>query len=80
MKEEVDSEDDFDMGTSPPLKLNCKKLEKKEKEEEEDSEEDEDDWEEVEGKAQLKKKNSVILLCVILHFFNLQRTIVLYVG
>ncbi|GAA6229708.1 DNA repair protein complementing XP-C cells [Lates japonicus] len=52
VKEEVDSEDDFDMGTSPPLKLNCKKPEKKEEEEEEDSEEDEDDWEEVEELAE----------------------------
>uniref|UniRef100_A0A3B4ZY68 XPC complex subunit, DNA damage recognition and repair factor n=1 Tax=Stegastes partitus TaxID=144197 RepID=A0A3B4ZY68_9TELE len=53
VKEEVDSEEDFDMETSPPppkFKMSAKKAEKtKEEEVEEDSEEDEDDWEEVEG-------------------------------
>nr|XP_046253126.1 DNA repair protein complementing XP-C cells isoform X2 [Scatophagus argus] len=51
-EEEADSEDDFDMLTSPPRlgTVNAKKREKEEEEEEEeeDSEEDEDDWEEVE--------------------------------
>ncbi|XP_012775312.1 DNA repair protein complementing XP-C cells isoform X2 [Maylandia zebra] len=52
--EENDSEDDFDMVTSPPrLKVNTKKPEKEEEEEGEDSEEeDEDDWEEVEELAE----------------------------
>ncbi|XP_071331339.1 DNA repair protein complementing XP-C cells isoform X2 [Trachinotus anak] len=56
---EVDSEDDFDMVTSPPpvVKARAKKPEQEEKEEEEeeeedDSEEDEDDWEEVEELAE----------------------------
>uniref|UniRef100_A0A3Q2V6L4 Xeroderma pigmentosum, complementation group C n=1 Tax=Haplochromis burtoni TaxID=8153 RepID=A0A3Q2V6L4_HAPBU len=54
--EENDSEDDFDMVTSPPrLKVNTKKPEKEEEEEGEDSEEeDEDDWEEVEGKCKIR--------------------------
>ncbi|XP_073327159.1 DNA repair protein complementing XP-C cells [Pagrus major] len=54
-EEETDSEDDFDMVTSPPPtgRVNAKKTEKEEEkeeeEEEEDSEEDDDDdWEEVE--------------------------------
>ncbi|XP_022613282.1 DNA repair protein complementing XP-C cells [Seriola dumerili] len=59
---EIDSEDEFDMVTSPPpvVKVNAKKPEREEKEEEEeeeeemeeDSEEDEDDWEEVEELAE----------------------------
>ncbi|CAK6972907.1 DNA repair protein complementing XP-C cells [Scomber scombrus] len=50
-EEEIDSEDDFDMVTSPTrmVKVTAKKPEKEE--EEEDSEEDEDDWEEVEELA-----------------------------
>uniref|UniRef100_A0A3B5A7N3 XPC complex subunit, DNA damage recognition and repair factor n=1 Tax=Stegastes partitus TaxID=144197 RepID=A0A3B5A7N3_9TELE len=56
VKEEVDSEEDFDMETSPPppkFKMSAKKAEKtKEEEVEEDSEEDEDDWEEVEELAE----------------------------
>ncbi|XP_042347792.1 DNA repair protein complementing XP-C cells [Plectropomus leopardus] len=52
VKEEgADSEEDFDMVTSPPhvVTVNVKKTEKEEEEEDEDdSEEDEDDWEEVE--------------------------------
>uniref|UniRef100_A0A669B1R0 Xeroderma pigmentosum, complementation group C n=1 Tax=Oreochromis niloticus TaxID=8128 RepID=A0A669B1R0_ORENI len=54
--EENDSEDDFDMVTSPPrlLKVNTKKPEKEEEGVGEDSEEeDEDDWEEVEGKCKI---------------------------
>uniref|UniRef100_A0A665T0J5 Xeroderma pigmentosum, complementation group C n=1 Tax=Echeneis naucrates TaxID=173247 RepID=A0A665T0J5_ECHNA len=53
--QENDSEDDFDMTTSPPpmVTVNAKKTEKEVKEEEEDdSEEDEDDWEEVEELAE----------------------------
>ncbi|CAI5646970.1 unnamed protein product [Oreochromis niloticus] len=53
--EENDSEDDFDMVTSPPrlLKVNTKKPEKEEEGVGEDSEEeDEDDWEEVEELAE----------------------------
>ncbi|XP_013765710.1 DNA repair protein complementing XP-C cells isoform X2 [Pundamilia nyererei] len=50
--EENDSEDDFDMVTSPPrLKVNTKKPEKEE-EGEDSEEEDEDDWEEVEELAE----------------------------
>ncbi|KAM3617709.1 uncharacterized protein V6R79_010099 [Siganus canaliculatus] len=57
-KEENDSEDDFDMVTSPPVPVSrvTEQAKKKEKEdddeEEEDSEEDEDDWEEVEELAE----------------------------
>ncbi|XP_040917530.1 DNA repair protein complementing XP-C cells isoform X2 [Toxotes jaculatrix] len=57
-EEESDSEDDFDMVTSPPrvVTANAKKPVKEEEEEEEDddddSEEDEDDWEEVEELAE----------------------------
>ncbi|XP_059189984.1 DNA repair protein complementing XP-C cells [Centropristis striata] len=49
-EEEADSEDDFDMLTSPVHAVTTaeKKTEKETEEEEEDSEEDEDDWEEVE--------------------------------
>nr|XP_019945076.1 PREDICTED: DNA repair protein complementing XP-C cells [Paralichthys olivaceus] len=49
-EEDIGSEDDFDMVTSPPpvVTVNAKKPEK----EEEDSEEDEDDWEEVEELAE----------------------------
>ncbi|XP_039903579.1 DNA repair protein complementing XP-C cells isoform X2 [Simochromis diagramma] len=51
--EENDSEDDFDMVTSPPrLKVNTKKPEKEEEEGEDSEEEDEDDWEEVEELAE----------------------------
>ncbi|XP_037629601.1 DNA repair protein complementing XP-C cells [Sebastes umbrosus] len=48
-EEQTDSEDDFDMVTSPApvVTMNAMKT-AKEEEEEEDSEEDEDDWEEVE--------------------------------
>lgn len=51
MKEEIDSEDDFDRPTSAPwVEVNSKKPEKEEVEEEDDDDsEDEDDWEEVEG-------------------------------
>lgn len=56
---EIDSEDDFDLVTSPPRivkEANHKKPvkdkeEKEEEEEESDSEDDDDDWEEVEGKS-----------------------------
>ncbi|XP_023144959.2 DNA repair protein complementing XP-C cells isoform X1 [Amphiprion ocellaris] len=51
VKEEINSEEDFDMETSPPPPMFKKKPEIKE-EEEEDSEEDEDDWEEVEELAE----------------------------
>lgn len=53
--EENDSEDDFDMVTSPPrlLKVNTKKPEKEEEVGEDSEEEDEDDWEEVEGKCKI---------------------------
>uniref|UniRef100_A0A3B4UWM5 Xeroderma pigmentosum, complementation group C n=1 Tax=Seriola dumerili TaxID=41447 RepID=A0A3B4UWM5_SERDU len=73
---EIDSEDEFDMVTSPPpvVKVNAKKPEREEKEEEEeeeeemeeDSEEDEDDWEEVEGKDQF----SWIYLQIFMSLFN----------
>ncbi|KAF0036799.1 hypothetical protein F2P81_012111 [Scophthalmus maximus] len=46
-EEESDSDDDFDMVTSPARMFNATKPEKEK--EEEDSEEDEDDWEEVEA-------------------------------
>uniref|UniRef100_A0A3B5L199 Xeroderma pigmentosum, complementation group C n=1 Tax=Xiphophorus couchianus TaxID=32473 RepID=A0A3B5L199_9TELE len=53
-KEEVNSEDDFEMPTAAPaaVKKSTKKPEEDEEkeEEEEDDSEDEDDWEEVEGK------------------------------
>ena len=60
-EEATDSEDDFDMVTSPPprVRVNAKKTEKEheEEEEEEDSEEDDDDdWEEVEGKWGISRK------------------------
>lgn len=49
LKQEVDSEDDFDMDTSEPPVVDVSPNKPKKEEEEEDSE-DEDDWEEVEGK------------------------------
>lgn len=51
---EFDSEDDFDMESSParPVGVNNKKVEKDD-EGDEDSEEDEDDWEEVEGRPHI---------------------------
>lgn len=51
-EEEIDSEDDFDLGRSPTARVNKKKVEK-DAEGEEDSEEDEDDWEEVEGRSRI---------------------------
>ncbi|KAM4562689.1 DNA repair protein complementing XP-C cells [Odontesthes bonariensis] len=54
VKEEIDSEDDFDMVTSPPrvAEVSSKKLKKEEEEEDvDDDSEGEDDWEEVEELA-----------------------------
>ncbi|XP_051805318.1 DNA repair protein complementing XP-C cells isoform X2 [Acanthochromis polyacanthus] len=51
VKEEIDSEEDFDMETSPPPPMFKKSAKKPEKEEEEE-EEEEDDWEEVEELAE----------------------------
>ncbi|KAM6924337.1 DNA repair protein complementing XP-C cells [Xenentodon cancila] len=50
MKEEIDSEDEFDGPTLAPrvLGVSTKEPEKEENEEEDDDSEDEDDWEEVE--------------------------------
>lgn len=63
-KEEVNSEDDFEMLTAAPaaVKKSTKKPEEEEKEEEEDDSEDEDDWEEVEGKPE----KSEILWCELM--------------
>lgn len=73
--EENDSEDDFDMVTSPPrLKVNTKKPEKEEEEEEgEDSEEeDEDDWEEVEGKCKIRNICNNTLFCFVFYSYAKQ--------
>uniref|UniRef100_A0A8C7X1R0 Uncharacterized protein n=1 Tax=Oryzias sinensis TaxID=183150 RepID=A0A8C7X1R0_9TELE len=59
---EIDSEDDFDLVTSPPRivkEANHKKPVKdkeEEEEEESDSEDEDDDWEEVEGKKKRQEE------------------------
>lgn len=50
LKEEVNSEDDFEMGTAAPP-VAKESTEKQEEEGDDDDSEDEDDWEEVEGKC-----------------------------
>lgn len=52
LKEEVNSEDDFEMGTAaaPVVQESNKKPEEEEGDDDDDSEDD-DDWEEVEGKC-----------------------------
>ncbi|XP_069549980.1 DNA repair protein complementing XP-C cells isoform X1 [Brachyistius frenatus] len=52
VKEELDSDDDFDMVTSPTPVADMSAKKPENEDEEEDSEEDEDDWEEVEELAE----------------------------